>query len=551
MSLALQALLAILPIFLAMLLLVGFKVSARLAMPIVFLLTVFIGLFYWDLSFILVAAASIKGLFITFDILYIIFGAILLLNVLKYSGALSCIRYNFTTISSDRRVQIIVIAWLFGSLLEGAAGFGTPAAIVAPLLLALGFPALSAIIVGLMVQSTAVTFGAIGTPILVGVSGGISESIINGPEKVVFLQEVTRISAILHAIVGTLIPSFMIAIIVWVFGERKDMRKAFTILPFAIFSGLAFTMPYLLTALTIGPELPSIVGPFIGLAIVNIAIKYKFLLPKDTWDFPERADWKKSWSGELEVEPQEITESSMSIVRAWMPYVFVVILLVISRQQDLGVGDFLKSFKIEWPDIMGTGITANTTPLYLPGTILIVAVLLTFFVQKMQLSDVKLAVKESFKVSLLAGLVLGFTIPLVQIYINSGLNTQGISSMPMALAEWTSSKLGTIWPLFAPVIGAIGAFIAGSNTVSNLMFAEFQYNIATQLDQSNPLIVSLQAVGAAAGNMIAIHNIVAASATVGMIGKEGVILRKTIIPTLYYLLFTGLLGFLGASLLAA
>jgi lactate permease len=549
MSLAVQALLAISPIFLAMLLLIGFKVSARITMPLVFLLTAFIGLFFWDLSFIQVVASSIKGLFITFDILYIIFGAILLLNVLKYSGALSSIRYNFTTISSDRRVQIIVIAWLFGSLLEGAAGFGTPAAIVAPLLLALGFPALASIIVGLMVQSTAVTFGAIGTPILVGVSGGISESIISGPEKLVFLQDVTNYAAVIHAIVGTFIPSFMVAITVWFFGDKKDRSKAFTILPFAVFSGMAFTVPYMLTGLLIGPELPSIVGAFMGLAIVNIAIKYKFLLPKDTWDFPERSRWSRSWSGELEIRPEEITRSSMNIVRAWMPYVFVVILLVLSRQQDLGIGDFLKSFKIEWPNVLGTSITANTTPLYLPGTILIIAVLLTFFVQKMSFSNIKLAVKESFKVSLLAGLVLGFTIPLVQIYINSGMNAQGISSMPMALAEWTSSKLGGIWPMFAPVIGAVGAFIAGSNTVSNLMFAEFQYNIASQLDLSNPLIVALQAVGAAAGNMIAIHNIVAASATVGMIGREGVILRKTIIPTLYYLLFTGFLGLLAAYLL--
>lgn len=549
MSLAVQALLAISPIFLAMLLLIGFKVSARITMPLVFLLTAFIGLFFWDLSFIQVVASSIKGLFITFDILYIIFGAILLLNVLKYSGALSSIRYNFTTISSDRRVQIIVIAWLFGSLLEGAAGFGTPAAIVAPLLLALGFPALASIIVGLMVQSTAVTFGAIGTPILVGVSGGISESIISGPEKLVFLQDVTNYAAVIHAIVGTFIPSFMVAITVWFFGDKKDRSKAFTILPFAVFSGMAFTVPYMLTGLLIGPELPSIVGAFMGLAIVNIAIKYKFLLPKDTWDFPERSRWSRSWSGELEIRPEEITRSSMNIVRAWMPYVFVVILLVLSRQQDLGIGDFLKSFKIEWPNVLGTSITANTTPLYLPGTILIIAVLLTFFVQKMSFSNIKLVVKESFKVSLLAGLVLGFTIPLVQIYINSGMNAQGISSMPMALAEWTSSKLGGIWPMFAPVIGAVGAFIAGSNTVSNLMFAEFQYNIASQLDLSNPLIVALQAVGAAAGNMIAIHNIVAASATVGMIGREGVILRKTIIPTLYYLLFTGFLGLLAAYLL--
>ena len=549
MSLAFQALLAISPIFLAMLLLIGFKVSARITMPIVFLLTAFIGLFYWDLSFLQIVASSIKGLFITFDILYIIFGAILLLNVLKYSGALSSIRYNFTTISSDRRVQIIMIAWLFGSLLEGAAGFGTPAAIVAPLLLALGFPALASIVVGLMAQSTAVTFGAIGTPILVGVSGGISESIISGPEKLIFLQEVTSYASILHAIVGTLIPSFMVVITVWFFGDKKDRRKAFTILPFAIFSGMAFTIPYMITAIIIGPELPSIVGAFIGLAIVNIAIKYKFLLPKDTWDFPEKSLWSKSWSGELEVKTEEIAGPSMNIIKAWMPYVFVVILLIISRQQSLGIGTFLKSVKFEWANILGTAITASTSPLYLPGTILILAVLLTFFIQKMSFSNIKLAVKESFKVSLLAGLVLGFTVPLVQIYINSGLNTQGISSMPMALAEWTSSKLGSIWPMFAPVIGATGAFIAGSNTVSNLMFSEFQYNIATQLNLPNSFIVALQAVGAAAGNMIAIHNIVAASATVGMIGKEGVILRKTVIPTLYYLLITGLLGLLIAYLL--
>lgn len=547
MSLSFQALLAIAPIFLAMLLLVGFKVSARKSMPLVFLLTVFIGYFYWDLSFVHIVASTIKGLFVTFDILYIIFGAILLLNILKYSGALSSIRYNFTTISSDRRVQIIVIAWLFGSLLEGAAGFGTPAAIVAPLLLALGFPALSAIVVGLMVQSTAVTFGAIGTPILVGVSNGISDDVISGASKLAFLQDVTSSAAIIHAMVGTFIPSFMVAIIVWFFGERKDRKKAFTILPFSIFAGLAFTLPYMLTAIIIGPELPSIVGAFTGLIIVNIAIKYKFLLPKDTWDFPERSLWKGSWSGELEIKPEAIAHSSMNIIRAWMPYLFVVILLVLSRQESLGVGDFLKSFKIEWANVLGTGITANTTPLYLPGTILIIAVGLTFFVQKMSASDVKLAIKESFKVSLLAGLVLGFTIPLVQIYINSGVNAQGLSSMPMALAEWTSSKLGSIWPFFAPVIGAIGAFIAGSNTVSNLMFAEFQYNIANQLGLPNALIVALQAVGAAAGNMIAIHNIVAASATVGMVGKEGVILRKTIIPTLYYLLVAGIIGLIAVS----
>src|SRR5699024_10345251 len=111
---------------------------------------------------------------ITFDILWIIFGAILLLNLLKHSGGIGLIRQSFADISPDRRVQVVIIAWLFGSFLEGAAGFGTPAAIVAPLLLALGYPALASVMIGLMVQSTAVTFGALGVPILIGVQNGLA-----------------------------------------------------------------------------------------------------------------------------------------------------------------------------------------------------------------------------------------------------------------------------------------------------------------------------------------------------------------------------------------
>jgi lactate permease len=141
-----------------------------------------------------------------------------------------------------------------------------------------------------------------------------------------------------------------------------------------------------------------------------------------------------------------------------------------------------------------------------------------------------------------AGFVLIFTVPMVRVYINSGENAAGIASMPVAMAEWVASNVGAVWPLFAPAIGALGAFIAGSNTVSNLMFSLFQFGVAEQLLISTAFIVALQAVGAAAGNMIAIHNVVAASATVGLLGQEGSTLRKTIIPTIYYVLATGILG---------
>ena len=160
----------------------------------------------------------------------------------------------------------------------------------------------------------------------------------------------------------------------------------------------------------------------------------------------------------------------------------------------------------------------------------------------MRSKDVIIAFSESAKMLLGAGFVLIFTVPMVRIYINSGANPSDLPGMPIAMAEWVAGTVGNIYPMFAPSVGALGAFIAGSNTVSNLMFGLFQFGVATELAMPTFIIVALQAVGAAAGNMIAIHNVVAASATVGFLGKEGMVLRKTILPTLYYLIVVGILG---------
>src|SRR5690606_28661932 len=163
-----------------------------------------------SMSFNRVLASTLQGLVITAGVLWIIFGAILLLNTLKHSGGITAIRAGFTTISPDRRIQAIIIAWLFGCFIEGASGFGTPAAIAAPLLVAIGFPALAAVMLGMMVQSTPVSFGAVGTPIIIGVNGGLDSATI-GAQLVAqqssweaFVQLITNEVAILHALTGTL-----------------------------------------------------------------------------------------------------------------------------------------------------------------------------------------------------------------------------------------------------------------------------------------------------------------------------------------------------------
>jgi lactate permease len=494
-------------------------------------------------------------LLITLGLLWIIFGAILLLNTLKHSGGITAIRAGFTTISPDRRIQAIIIAWLFGCFIEGASGFGTPAAIAAPLLVAIGFPAMAAVLMGMLVQSTPVSFGAVGTPIIVGLNTGLDTATIGaqlveqGSSWAQFLQLITSEVAIIHATVGVVMPVIMAMMLTRFFGQEKSWKAGLEVMPFAIFAGLAFVVPYVFTGVFLGPEFPSLLGGLIGLAIVTSAARFGFLVPKKTWDFAPADKWPSEWLGTVEMKLDELTAKPMSALRAWLPYVLVGALLVISRVFP-EVGNALKAVVVNFPDLMGeAGVSANFQPLYLPGGILVAVVLATFFLHGMKARDLGKAVKESSSVLLSAGFVLLFTVPMVRILINSGVNGAELASMPILMARWVADSVGGIYPLLAPSIGALGAFIAGSNTVSNMMFSQFQFGVASSLGISSALIVAVQAVGAAAGNMVAIHNVVAASATVGLLGREGSTLRKTIWPTLYYLLFTGIIAMIAIYVL--
>jgi len=547
MSPGLLALLALLPILSVFALIVLLRWPATRAMPVAFGITGGLSLIVWGSPIRQVAASAIDGLVTAASILYIVLGAVLLLNLMRESGALHSIRRSMFEVSPDRRVQAVIIAFLFGSFIEAAAGFGTPAAVAAPLLVAIGFPAMAAVMVSLIIQSTCVSFGAIGTPILIGVNGGLAgqPEVMeylgrHGVEFSLYLKTIGAKVAIIHGVTGTLIPLIMIVMMTRFFGQNRSWKEGLAVTPFALFAGLCFTVPYTLTGVLWGPEFPSLVGSLFGLTVVVLAARRRILTPRQAWDFPPPSDWPDDWSGARSPQETSRGEGPSSFV-AWMPYIVVALTLLASRLwPDLQT--LLSGVQWGWSGILNSGISTSFQPFYLPGFFFILASAMAVLVYRMTGRQAARAAGRTLRSLTGPAVALGFAVPMVKVFINSG-TPEGLEQMPILLAGGAAAVVGPVWPACAAVIGAMGAFIAGSNTFSNMMFSLFQFATALKTGLTPGVIVALQAVGGAAGNMICVHNVVAASAVVGLLGKEGALIRKTIIPMTYYLIVSGALGF--------
>lgn len=554
MSNGLLALLSLLPILSVAVFLVMLRWPASRAMPVCYIVAVALALAVWQVPFVRVMAASINGLVDALELIYIIFGAILLLNTLRESGAIQSIRKGFSDITPDRRIQVIIIAWLFGSFIEGSAGFGTPAAVAVPLMVGLGFPAMAAVTAGMIIQSTPVSFGALGTPILTGIGtglgsdAGVAEYAAGmGLDSYSFLAFIAVKVASLHALVGTFIPLIVVAVMTRYFGPNRSFRDGLRVWRFALFAAFAMTIPYVLVARFFGPEFPSLFGGLIGLTIVISAARKGFLMPPadDIWVFEPREQWHSSWSGRLEVEDSVLPGPPMPLAKAWLPYVIVAVLLILTRLPQLPLVTWLRgdlaTFEIN--NLFGTDLGQSVQLFYSPAALFITVSLLTWFLHGMSGASYVRAWRSSAKTIVSAGAALVFTVPMVLVFLNSDGGLAGYQQMPIVLAEGVANLTGYAWPFFAPFIGGMGAFVAGSNTVSNMMFSLFQFGVGERIGVDPTWIVALQAVGGAAGNVICVHNVVAASAVVGLTGREGEVIRKTLPVFLYYALFTGALGY--------
>lgn len=523
-----QWLTALMPLLSVFCLLVLLRLPARQAMPLSLVVTAILALVVWQMPALQLAGAVAEGLVIAATVLWIVFGALLLLNVLTETGAMDSIKAGFSAISPDRRVQLLLIGWLFVAFLEGAAGFGTPAAIAAPLLVVLGFPPVAAVVLALIADSSAVSFGAIGTPVLVGLAQGVPG-----------LTEADLRLIALHAIgtdvlVASWLPVLMCGLLSRYFSDDKSWRPGLAIAPFALLCGLSFTLSAYAVAWLFGPEFPSVLGALFGLMLMTLLAQYRILLPASPWYFSAE-DQAQSAA----FKSRTATSSGISLSRAWLPYILLAVLLVLSRIPEVGLKALLQSVQWQWSAIFGTELQVTVQPLFLPGTlfVLIAAMASPLLAQRSTSSrwqPFTAALRQSGRMLLPSLIALGAAVPMVRIFLHSDVNTADLPSMPLALAAQAALYLTDVWVWCAPLIGALGSFIAGSATFSNLMFGSFQQAMAESSGLPSSAVLALQMLGANAGNMICVVNVVAAASVVHLSGREGEIIRYTVVPMLLY-----------------
>lgn len=428
-----------------------------------------------------------ESAFIALTIVAIIGPALGIHHLQRRSGATDRLQSALATLTPDPRIAGLLIAWFFSLFLEGAAGFGTPVALAAPFLVAAGFRPLTAVTAALVGHATGVSFGAVGTPIA-------AQATISGLTG----SELAGATANFHLGLGW----FLIAVMVLIIG-RSD-RAAGTPWLWGALAAVAFFVPYGLIAHLVGPELPTLGGALVGSALFIGALKLKNRhhraaeVPTPPWD------------------PVQAGGASMGLAQAASPYLVLVGLVFVTRLVP-PIDDALSSVVVDWH--LAGGFEGSVRPLQHPGTLLTIAFLSGALIQRVSSGDVKAAVATATGqlVTVLAALVA--MVVIARSMSHAGMTTE-LASSASDTAGW--------WPLLSPSVGALGTFVTGSATSSNILFTELQQSTAVESGLDVSTMMGAQGFGAAIGNIVCPHNIVAAAATVGLVGSEGVILRRTL-----------------------
>ena len=531
---------ALMPVLSVAVLLVGLRMPAARAMPLALVITIVLTMTVWGVSATYIAASVLEGLVIAASVAFIVLGALAFLNVMRASGGLALIRLEFLKVSPDSRIQMLFVGWMLVCFIEGAAGFGTPATVAAPLLIALGFPALAAICLALIADVSAVTFGAVGTPIIVGIGQGTGRS-FGDPADAEFLNGVALQAAGFDIVAGLAIPVLMMFLLTNVFAEEKGRRPFLEMIPLSLVAALSFSVPAYFWTATLGVEFGGILGGATGMLILFVLVRLRILMPRAAWSVKVGYIDHQELEEMVEQTSAEAEEAHLNPLQVWLPYLLLTVLLLVTRLWE-ELKETLNSWTLGLASILGTEITAGFEPLYSPGLIFLIVAAVTVWVQGVPREKLRPAGRTTMVAVAGSAAVLAAAVPIVRVFLNSDVNSTGLLSMPLELAEAAEQIVGESWPLAAPWVGALGSFVSGSATFSHLMFASLQESVATSVGADPTVVLAQQVGGANAGNMVCVTNVVTVAAVVGLLGREGEVIRVTVIPMVVYTAIFAALG---------
>lgn len=515
----LSALMAVIPIIFLFVLLLSRRVSGYIACILTLIVALEIAVIIYGMPVSLALASAFYGMMSgIFPIAWIVLNAVFLYNISRKTGSFSIVKNSIESITPDRRLQALLIAFCFGAFLEGAAGFGAPVAITAGMLVGLGFAPLYAAGLCLISNTAPVAFGGVGIAVIT--AGHLTNIDPNTVSRMISHQ---------LPIIAFIMPFWLVAII----SGRRGVKGVW---PAILVTASSYAITMFLTAHFIGPTLPDVLS-----AVVSIGCLITFLRfwqPKEIWRFPKERTEKVFVPKKYGYKPKEL-------LKAWIPFILLIIFIgnwgISGIQSILGKVTLVIPFGILNEAIMldGKVLSVNYSFGWLAatGTAILFASVLAAFLLGMSFREFLSTAKETFS-ELLKPLITISAIVGFAYVIN-------FSGMAMSLGNVLTLS-GRFFPFLSPIIGWLGVFITGSDTSSNALFSKIQYSTAESLGINPVLTVAANSSGGVAGKMISLQSIAVAAVATKLINQEGKLFRFTIFNSIALVLIISVITYIQA-----
>jgi len=482
------------------------KIPGHKACPIALAVTIVLSILVWKMPVVDSLTAALEGAAMAiWPIMLVIVAAVFTYNLATYTGGMEIIKKMMTSISTDQRILVLILAWGFGGFLEAIAGFGTAVAIPASILAALGFNPVFAAIICLIANTTPTAFGAIGLPVST-------------------LAQVTGLNVTDLSFTVTLQLFIMIIVVpfILVMLTGKGFKSLKGVFFITLMAGLSFALPQIFVAKYLGAELPAIVGSVTCMAVVITMAKIFY---KDT----AAKDAKKI----------ELKTAFM----AWLPFILVFVIIILCSPLFPAINGALAQVKTTIQIYTGPhGKPFTFLWLSTPGTLIIIATYLAGLIQGVKFGQISKVLGNTMKQMSKSAITIMAIVGLAKVMGYSGMI--GVTAQILVLIT------GSYYPLIAPLIGALGTFVTGSDTSANVLFGGLQVEAAKSIGMSPYWLAAANTAGATAGKMISPQSIAVATAATGIIGSEGKILSTTIKFCALYVVIIGIVVYFGEPLVA-